>query len=286
MSDIDGGDEDSFSPDFSRASSLHGDPTERWAQARQRYAGMWTGAVLQDWFQVYVYPSSDSEHLREIDIAAEEPEIAAKIAEIRGGVHPNPQDLLIALGYRMGNRSEPNDPETWAAIDAGQFVTYAHFGAADRKMGWEQQSLLLAAAATVVMIAHPQGRQMTYPHIDAANAETTNIPKVRLLTTYLLSLAAADRYLDDGPRQDPKILIARLCEDHELTWQVMEAMATIALEKPPEWCQGPLETAEIARRATELLVEAYRQTVVPDIAPPAVRAEPAPVETPPRRSAA
>jgi hypothetical protein len=267
-------------------SNPHGEPTARWNQARQRYADLWSGAVRQDWFSVYVYASSDSEFLREIDFAAEEPEIAKTIAEARGGVHPNPQDLLISLGWRMGNRNEPNDPETWAAIDAGQFVCFTHFGTADRRMGWEQKSLLLAAAATVVMMAHPQGRLMTYPHIDAASAETTNIPKVNLLTNYLLSAAASECYLDDGPMQDPKLLLARLCEDHEVTWHTMEAIASIAMEKPADWCEGPMETVEIAHKTTELLVEAYRQVVLPDIAPVTHRTESPPQIQPARRSAA
>jgi hypothetical protein len=270
MRDSDGNGSRSVSQVNSTASDLHGDPTNRWNIARQRYANLWSGAVLQDWFSVYVYPSSDSEFLREIDFASEEPEIAKAIGEAVG-TDPKPQDLLISLNWRMGNRNEPNDPEIWAAIDAGQFVCFTHFGTADRRMGWEQRNLLLAAAATVVLMAHPQGRLMTYSQINGTSAETSSIPKVSLLTNYLLSAAAGECYLDDGPMQDPKILLARLSEDHETTWNTVEAMASIALEKPIDWYQGPMATAEIAQKAAELLTEAYRQVVVPDIAPITLR---------------
>lgn len=266
MRDSDGNGSQSVSRVNSNASDLHGDLTTRWNLARQRYANLWSGAVLQDWFSVYVYPSADSENLREIDFASDEPEIAKAIGEA-AGTHPKPQDLLISLNSRMGYRNEPNDPEIWAAIDAGQFVCFTHFGAADARMGWEQRNLLLAAAATVVLMAHPQGRMMTFQDIDRSNAETTNIPKVNLLTDYLLSNAAGECYLDEGPKQDPKILLARLSEDHETTWNTIEAMATIAQEKPIDWYQGPMATAEIASKAAELLTDAYRQVVVPVIAP-------------------
>lgn len=264
---------------------LHGDSTDRWNQARQRYANLWSETVMQDWFSVYVYPSSDSEYLREIDVAADEPEISKIIAEARAGVPPDPQDLLIAIGWRMGNHNEPNDPETWAAIDAGQFVCVTHLDTANRRMGWKQKNLLLAAAATVVMMAHPLGRIMSYASVDAINGEQTSIPKINLLTNYLLSTAASECYASDGVNQDPKILLARFCEEYEITWQIMEAISTIAMEKPPEWSEGPLPTIEIARKATDLLVEACRHVIIPEITPATLQTDPAP-EILPRQDAA
>lgn len=273
------------SPTNKRFFDLHGDPNDLWNEARHRYANFWSESVRQDWFSVYVYPSSDSEFLREIDFAADEPEISKIIAEARGGVPPNPQDLLISLGFRMGNRNEPNDPETWAAIDVGQFVCFTHLGMADRRMGWKQKNLLLTAAATVAMLAYPLGRVMTQPHVDAVTGENADIPKINLLTDYLLSTTASECYADDGVKQDPKLLIARFCEDHEITWQTMEAIAAIAMEKPPEWCEGPMPTIEIAHKATEILVEAYRRVIVPPVTPAVLRADPA-LDPLPRRNAA
>jgi hypothetical protein len=239
---------------------------ELWSQALRRYADVWSGAVLQDGFKVYVYPSADSDFLREIDFASEEPEISKRIGETLG-VQPNPDDLLISLGSRMGSRNEPNDPEAWAAIDAGEYVCFTHFGMADRTMGWEQKYLLLAAASTVVLMAHPQGRLMTYVDTDGTSDEITNVPKVDLLSNYLLSSAAAECYRDDGPKQNPKVLLARLCEEHEITWNIVEAVGSIAMAKPAEWFRGPLPTIEIARKAGELLAEACSHVVVPNITP-------------------
>jgi hypothetical protein len=248
-------------------STLQAAHQDRWNGARRRYAGFWQGAVLQDWFKVFIFPSSDSEFLREIDIAKSVPEIAEAVANLRGGVPPQPQDLLIGIGKRMGNTDEPNDPEVWAAIDAGQFVCHIHYSGSDKRRGWKQRNLLLSAAACVAFAAHSACRGMTYTVVDGGNSSTSDVPKIQLLVDYLVNVAAAECFHDDGPAAEPKHQVARFCEEHELTWQTILIMGQIALERETMWSgDGPLETIRIASLAAELLTEAQRRATIPPVA--------------------
>lgn len=251
-------------PTVSLAEAAH---LDRWNHARRRYAGFWQGAVLQDWFKVFIFPSSDSEYLREVDLASSVPEIAEAVANLRGGAAPQPQDLLIGIGKRMGNADEPNDPEAWAAIDAGQFVCHIHYFGSDRRRSWKQKNLLLAATAMVAFASHPACREMTYTVVDGASASTSTLPKIQLLVDYLVTITAADCYADDGPGADPKTQVARFCEEHEITWQTILIMGQIAQENPSAWfAEGPVQTIQIASLAAELLTEAQRRATIPPVA--------------------
>ncbi|WP_456717296.1 MULTISPECIES: hypothetical protein [unclassified Bradyrhizobium] len=248
-------------------STLQAAHQDRWNVARRRYAGFWQGAVLQDWFKVFIFPSSDSEYLREIDIASSVPELAEAVANLRGGVPPQPQDLLIGIGKRMGNADEPNDPEAWAAIDAGQFVCHIHYDGGDRRRGWKQRNLLLSAASCVAFASHPACREMTYTVVDGGNSSSSALPKIQLLIDYLVIVAAGECYREDGPAAEPKDQVARFCEEHELTWQTILIMGQIAQARQMQWSgEGPLETIRIASLAAELLTEAQRRATIPPVA--------------------
>lgn len=252
------------SPDaHSTVSSLEAAQLDRWNRARKRYAGFWQGAVLQDWFKVFIFPSSDSEYLREVDTAASAPEIADAVASLRGGAAPQPQDLLIGIGQRMGNSDEPNDPEAWAAIDAGEFVCHIHYDGQNKRRNPDQKSLLLSAASLVAFASHPACREMTYTVVDGGNASTTTLPKIDLVVDYLVRMAAAECYSD----AEPADRMARFAEEHELTWQTILLMGQIAQERPSAWSsEGPVPTIRIASLAAELLSEAQRRATIPTVA--------------------
>ncbi|MGY3581496.1 hypothetical protein ACVIGB_000433 [Bradyrhizobium sp. USDA 4341] len=237
---------------------------------KSRYAEFWQNTVLMDWFKLYVYQSSDTENVRDLDIVADAPAFAAHIAKATGGKF-EPQDVLVGIGYAMMTKSGISDPDLWAAIDVGQVVCRHHYGNFAGFPTWECRISILAGAALAAFATNPTMKGAVSMHHQDGSA--VQVPKIYRLVDYLVWIAAQERYLDLSAvgKTDN---VSRFRKEEELFLSLLTRAADAALEHRAEWTPGPASTSTIAERGYHLMME-----VLQDILPVEL---PIPVELAPQ----
>lgn len=254
-------------------SFLTGDVQENLSRfIRHRYAEFWQKTVQMDWFNVYVYQSEDTENLRDLDVADDEPKLASYIADLVG-IDIQPQDLLVGIGKAMTSLPGANDPDLWAAIDIGETVCRLHYGESADIPYWECRVSLLACASIVAFVANRDMRGALFMQ----RPEDVNggaVPKIYRLVDYLIWIAAGEKYL--GREQiDRSEMSRRFRKEHELFANMLKQAADAALAMDAAWSSGPLTTATIAERGHLLLTEVLRNMLpVPQSVPIAIAEQP------------
>jgi hypothetical protein len=240
-----------------------------------RYAEFWQNTVQMDWFKLYVYLSSDTENVRDLDIVGDAPQFAAHIAKATNG-HFDPQDVLVGIGYAMMTKSGISDPDLWAAIDIGQVVCRHHYGNFAGFPSWECRISILAGAALTAFATNATMKGAVSMHVQEDGA--VQVPKIYRLVDYLVWIAAQERYLD-LPAVRKGDNVTRFREEEELFLSVLLRAADAALQKRSEWSPGPVSTATIAERGYRLMMEVL-QDIMPVELPIPVELVPQPIYSP------
>lgn len=228
---------------------------------RHRYADFWRNTVQMDWFKVIVYPSSDTDKIRELDFALDEPELASLVGKL-AEVEVFPQDLLVGIGAAMTATPGANDPDLWAAIDVGRLVCRQHY---EDDPFWEARVSLLAGTAITAFATNESLKGAVYMHHPEKADERRIVPKIHRLVDYLIWTAAGERYLGPGQMLPEKSQEFRLENDLFVSLITRAADAALAMSSI-KTLHGPLTTAEIAERG-HLLISEVLQSLLPSPIP-------------------
>lgn len=240
---------------------------------KRRYAEFWQNTVLMDWFRLYVYMSSDSAAIRDLDLVAEAPELAEHIAQLTGAQF-QPQDVLAGIGPAMMLTTGHSDPDIWAAIDIGHIVCRFHYDERAFEVStWEARTSLLAGAAIAGFVTNTAMRGALYARPEDGGGEV--VPKIYRLVDYLVMIAAQEKYMDlEAVKRGDKL--TRFRRDDQLFLSLLTRAADVALTMSSDWGSGPVNTAAIAERGHQLMMEVV-QTILPTplLAPIDVSLQPA-----------